>query len=167
MATRSAKVAEEPVEEVVETTPEDDKLLTVEDIQSEDWDEEDWDSTKMDPKEVLFPGGPNFGQINAWKEQYGDVYVTSVTPTKHVVWRTISRFEYRRLTKNLEMAIASGQVSNAEANLNNEEEIVEMCVLYPQYNRDSSLRDLAGLASTLSQQIMEASGFNSIEVRQL
>jgi hypothetical protein len=42
---------------------------------------EEYDSEKMDPEEELWPDGPNFAQINAWKEEYGDVYVTSVTPS--------------------------------------------------------------------------------------
>lgn len=130
-------------------------------------DEEEYDSTKMDPDEELWPGGPNFAQINAWKEQFGDIYVTSVTPEKHVVWRTLTRFEYRRLIKTLEQQLATGQVSQGEANLNNEEAIAEMCILYPEYSRQNSAGNMAGIASTIAQQVMEASAFVSVEVRQL
>lgn len=129
--------------------------------------EDEYDSYKKDPQEEVWPGGPVFGQINAWKEQFGDIYVTSVTPENHVVWRTLTRFEYRRLVKNLEQELASGKSSQAEANLNNEEAVAEMCILFPPYSRADAAGHMAGIASTISQQVMEASAFVSIEVRQL
>lgn len=130
-------------------------------------DAEEYDSTKMDPEEELWEGGPNFQQINEWKEKYGDIYVTTVAPDKHYVWRTLTRFEYRRLVKNLEQAVSTGQVSQSEANMNNEEQIAEICILYPPYERASTANELAGVASTLAQQVMEASAFTPVEVRQL
>lgn len=146
-------------EEVVSPPPEDSTL--------ELEDEEEYDSYKMDPEEEVWPEGPNFGQINAWKEQFGDIYVTSVTPTEHVVWRTMTRFEYRRLIQNTEQALSSGQTSQAIANLDNEDSIAELCILYPEYRRTESTGALGGIASTIAQQVMEASGFSSLEVRQL
>lgn len=129
--------------------------------------EEEYDSYKKDPNEEVWPGGPVFGMINEWKDTFGDIYVTSVTPEHHIVWRTLSRFEYRRLVKNLEQELATGATSQAEANLNNEESIAELCILYPPYSRKDAAGHLAGVASTISQQVMEASAFVSIEVRQL
>ncbi len=127
----------------------------------------DYDSRKMDPDEEVFPGGPNFKQINEWKDQYGEVYVTSVTPEKHIVWRTINRFEFRSISKRLEQALASGQTTQIEANLNNEEEIAELIILFPVYDRRNPAGFMAGIASTVSQQALEASGFTSVDVRQL
>lgn len=129
--------------------------------------EEEYDSYNMDPNAELWEGGPKFAQINAWKEQFGDIFVTSITPDKHYVWRTLSRFEYRRLVKNLEQAIATGQVSQGEANMNNEESIAEMCILFPMLTRAEGAGELAGVASTIAQQVMQASGFGDGEVRQL
>lgn len=129
--------------------------------------EEEYDSRKMDPEEEVWPDGPKFGQINEWKDKFGDIYVTSVTPTEHVVWRTMSRFEYRRLIQNTEQALATGQTSQAIANLDNEDAIAELCILYPPYSRTKATGMLGGIASTISQQVMEASGFSSLEVRQL
>jgi hypothetical protein len=129
--------------------------------------EEEYDSRKMDPDEEVWDGGPVFRQINAWKDQYGDVFVTSVTPEKHIVWRTLTRSEYRNLVKVLEKTLSTGSVSQGEANLNNEESIAEMCILYPPYKRDSQAGEMAGIASTIAQQVMEASAFVSVEVRQL
>ena len=119
------------------------------------------------PTDELWPGGPTFAQIEEWKAQHGDVYVTSVTPDDHYVWRTITRFEYRRLVKNLEQSISTGQVTQAEANMNNEESITEMCVLFPPVTRAQLSGEMAGLSSIISQEVMEASGFVALEIRQL
>lgn len=127
------------------------------------------DESPPGPDEELWSNGPTMAQIEEWKQQYGEgnIYVTSLTPDDHVVWRTLTRFEYRRLVKSMEQSIASGQVSQAEANMNNEEAITELCVLFPGYSRQTSAGVLAGLPSVISQEVMEASGFNALEVRQL
>lgn len=165
--TRKATMEEEAPQETPEDTPTDE--VVAEDVEAapEDEEEEEWDSTKMDPNEELWDGGPTFGTINGWKEQYGDVFVTAVTAEKFIVWRTLTRFEYRRLVKNLEEGLSTGQVSQAEANMNNEDAIAELCILFPPYSRVNSSSELAGLASTITAQVMEASAFSAVEVRQL
>lgn len=155
------------VEDNVEKVQKAKAKAEAEKVEKEETPEEEYDSTKMNPEEELWDGGPNFAQINGWKDQFGDVYVTSVTPEKHIVWRTLTRFEYRRLIKIMEQQLASGQVSQGEANLNNEEAIAEMCILYPPYSRQAGAENMAGVASTIAQQVMEASAFVSVEVRQL
>ena len=130
-------------------------------------EEAEWDSYSMPPDQEVWPGGANFAQINAWKDEFGDIYVTAVTHDKNVVWRTLNRFEYRRTVKQLEQAVSSGQMTQAEANMNNEEMIAEMCILYPKYQRANPVAEMAGLASTITQQVMEASAFSAVEVRQL
>lgn len=119
------------------------------------------------PTDQIWPGGPTKAQIDDWKNQFGSIYVTSVTPEDHIVWRTITRPEYRRLVKQLEQQAASGNVTQAEANLNNEEAIAELVILYPQYRRLDQTKQMAGVASLISQEAMEASGFNALEVRVL
>jgi hypothetical protein len=105
--------------------------------------------------------------IKAWKELHGDVYVTSLTFEKHVVWRTLARSEYKQLVKKMEQLVQAGQLSTAEANLWNEEAITEICLLFPDYTKVSMADDMAGIPSLLSQEILEASGFVALEVRQL
>lgn len=144
-------VEEEAVEEVVE-------------------EEEDFVPTSiddLDPAEELWESGPTVGQIQQWKQAYGDVYVTSISLDRHIVWRTIGRGEYRDHVKNMEQLIATGQLSQAEANLFNEEVIAETCILYPEYNHQSLQSELAGIPAIISQEVMEASGFMAVEVRQL
>ena len=125
------------------------------------------DVTELGATDELWPDGPTGAQIEEWKNVYGDVYVTSVTPEKHIVWRTLTRFEYRRLVKALDLQSTSGTVTQSEANLNNEESIAETVILFPEYKRDQVGGYMAGIASLISQEAMEASGFVALEIRQL
>jgi hypothetical protein len=61
----------------------------------------------------------------------------------------------------------AGQLSNAEANMWNEEAISELCILFPSYDKQALTGDMAGLPSLISQEVLEASGFVALEVRQL
>ena len=117
--------------------------------------------------ELIWPGGPTAGQIKLWKKEYGDVYVTSVTYDKHIAWRTLNRLEYKNLVKKMEQLVQAGQLTQSEANLWNEEAITEICILYPAYDKQSLVTEMAGLPSVISQEVLEASGFLALEVRQL
>lgn len=130
----------------------DDVALTVEDL---------------DPNEELWPGGPTASRIIAWKEEHGDVYVTSITMDQHIVWRTMNRFEYKNHVKNIERLGQNGQISQADVSMLNEELIAEMCILFPKFDRNQLNGELAGVPSIIAQEVMEASGFVALEVRQL
>jgi hypothetical protein len=121
----------------------------------------------LDDAEEIWDNGPTAGMIKSWKALHGDVYVTSLTFEKHVVWRTLARSEYKQLVKKMEQLVQAGQLSTAEANLWNEEAITEICLLFPDYTKVSMAEDMAGIPSLLSQEILEASGFVALEVRQL
>jgi hypothetical protein len=140
-------------EQELDTAEDDDNgPMTVEDLED---DEEIWN------------GGPTAGQIKQWKSMFGDVYVTSITFDKHIVWRTLNRNEYKQLVKKMEQLVQAGQLSTAEANLWNEESITEICILFPSYDKIALSNEMAGIPSLLSQEILEASGFVALEVRQL
>lgn len=115
----------------------------------------------------IFEDGPTAGQIKEWKKQHGEVYVTSISFDKHVVWRVLTRLEYKNLVKKMESLMQAGQLTNAEANMWNEEAISEMCILFPSYDKKALTGDMAGLPSLISQEVLEASGFVALEVRQL
>jgi hypothetical protein len=117
--------------------------------------------------ELIWPGGPTAGQIKLWKQEYGDVYVTSITYDKHIAWRTLNRLEYKNLVKKMEQLVQAGQLSSAEANMWNEEAIAELCILYPQFDKIEMKGIMAGIPSLISQEVLEASGFVALEVRQL
>lgn len=117
--------------------------------------------------EEIWKDGPTAGMIKRWKEQFGEVYVTSITFDKHIAWRTLTRLEYKNVVKKMEQLIQAGQLSSAEANMWNEEAISELCMLYPQYERVDMNGIMAGVPSLIAQEVLEASGFVALEVRQL
>jgi len=67
----------------------------------------------------------------------------------------------------MEQLIQAGQLSSAEANMWNEEAITELCILYPSFDKESLTKEMAGLPSLIAQEVLEASGFVALEVRQL
>lgn len=121
----------------------------------------------LDDEEQIWEDGPTAGMIKAWKQQHGDVYITSVSFDKHVVWRTLNRLEYKQIVKKMEQMVQAGQLSSAEANMWNEETIAEVCMLFPQLDREGMSSLMAGLPSLIAQEVLEASGFVALEVRQL
>lgn len=121
----------------------------------------------LDDSEQIWEGGPTAGLIKQWKEQYGEVYVTSISFDKHIVWRVLNRLEYKQIVKKMEQLVQAGQLSSAEANMWNEETISEMCILYPQFDRKTASGIMAGVPSLIAQEVLEASGFVALEVRQL
>jgi hypothetical protein len=121
----------------------------------------------LEDTQEIWEGGPAAGQIKLWKKQYGEIYVTSITFDKHIVWRVLTRIEYKNLVKKMEQLVQAGQLTSAEANMWNEEAIAEMCILYPQYEKLEMNGIMAGIPSLISQEVLEASGFVALEVRQL
>jgi hypothetical protein len=121
----------------------------------------------LDDSQEIWEGGPTAKTIKEWKAVYGDIYVTSLSFDKHIVWRVLSRLEYKNLVKKMEQLVQAGQLSSAEANMWNEESISELCILYPEYDRNNTAGIMAGVPSLISQEVLEASGFVALEVRQL
>lgn len=117
--------------------------------------------------QAIWEDGPTAGMIKAWKEEFGEIYVTSITFDKHIVWRVLNRLEYKNLVKKMEQLVQAGQLSSAEANMWNEEAIAELCILFPQYDKIEMNGIMAGIPSLISQEVLEASGFVALEVRQL
>lgn len=156
-----------------EETPEGEDLIVLPDPVESETDEEMEDFGEpmaledLDPEEVLWPDGPTVGDILAWKEKFGDVYVTSLTVEKHYVWRTMSRLEYKAMIKDMERLTNSGQLSAAEVQMYQEEYIASKCLLFPALNGEQLANEMAGVATIIAQEVMDASGFVALEVRQL
>lgn len=169
----------------IEIESNEDSKTAVIDLSLEDSDnvaEKELDDMQLDPieddsdykdiedvpdEEEIWENGPKAGLIKEWKKQYGDIYVTSITYDKHVVWRVLNRAEYKQIVKKMEQLVQAGQLSTAEANLWNEETIAELCMLYPKFDKNNSTGFMAGLPSLIAQEVLEASGFVALEVRQL
>jgi len=161
----SPQIVDEPKEEASVAQPEE----VPEGVSADEIEDEEGPLSleDLDPTTPLFENGPTVGEIIEWKKLHGSVYVTSFDIDQHYVWRPITRFEYRRLVKQMEQAIASNQVTQAEANMNNEESMCELCILWPKLPRSEMAGEMAGVASIISQEIMEASAFVALDVRQL
>ncbi len=160
------KVTVDANEEMLDVMHEDDIQM----VQAEDDFLEEENSREVEDlpdDEEIWPGGPTAGLIKVWKNEYGEVYVTSLSFDKHIVWRTLSRLEYKNLVKRMEQLVQAGQLSSAEANMWNEEAIAEICILYPSFDKQALTKEMAGMPSLISQEVLEASGFVALEVRQL
>lgn len=138
--------------EVVDEEYQEDEINRVEDLPD---DQEIWED------------GPTARMVKQWKEQFGDVYVTSLSFDKHIAWRVLTRLEYKTIVKKMEQMVQAGTLSSAEANMWNEEAIADLCILYPQLDKSEMNGIMAGVPSLIAQEVLEASGFVALEVRQL
>lgn len=154
-------------EEVVDISTEQSESNQVEDLADQSAADSAATVEDLPDEELIWPGGPTAGQIKMWKKEYGDVYVTSITYDKHFAWRTLNRLEYKNLMKKMSQLVQAGQLTEAEASLWNEEAIAEICILYPAFDKQSLVSEMAGLPSLIAQEVLEASGFQALEVRQL
>lgn len=162
------KVVVEPNEELMNDLHEDDAASIQDNLDvPSDEIEESREVEDLPDDEEIWPDGPTAGLIKAWKQEFGEVYVTSLSFDKHIVWRTLSRIEYKQLVKRMEQLVQAGQLSSAEANMWNEESISEICILYPPFDKQMLTREMAGMPSLIAQEVLEASGFVALEVRQL
>ena len=144
-----------------EEVPEDELVI------EEDLIEENRTLDEIPDDELLWPEGPTAGAVKAWKNDFGRVFITMVDYDTQVVWRTLGRKEYRDHVKNLAVLSQSGQIDEIDASMYNEETISEMCTLFPDPKEVDLSKDLAGLPALLTQQVMEASGFVALDVREV
>lgn len=97
----------------------------------------------------IYPGGPTQTQIDAWKVQYGQIYMTEVDEDEAFIWRVLNRKEFKDIMK----------IESADA-MYREERVCESCLLWPEGYSFNELADgKAGVPTVLSEQIMEKSGF--------
>lgn len=100
-------------------------------------------------QEALYSGGPAQVNIDKWKEEFGQVYMTEMDEDEIFIWRVLSRKEFKELMK----------IDNADA-MYREERMTETCVLWPEgYNFTTISTGKAGIPTVLAEQIMERSGF--------
>jgi hypothetical protein len=121
----------------------------------------------LDPEEELWPEGPTVAHIKNWKEEYGNVYITSVDVDTHLVWRKMQRPEYKHMLKVMEQYTSDGQMTNVDVSMFNEEYVTQLCTLFPVITQETLDTIDAGIPSIISQQVMDASGFVALQVREL
>ena len=102
-------------------------------------------------EKVLFPGGPSLDQVEAWRSQYKDIYLTEFDDMEVFIWRPLIRKEYKDVMK----------IQNAD-NHYKEERICERVVLWPQnYGFMAMTQGKAGVPTLIAELVMEKSGFQA------
>lgn len=106
-----------------------------------EYTEEEWNRPVM-------LNGPSRKEVEGWKERYNHVYFTPFDDDVFV-WRTLQRPEYREIIRDTSLTA-----------LDREELFTEKCVLYPyDFSLEKIKKSRAGIASLLSEMIMDKSGF--------
>lgn len=116
----------------------------------EDFHESEEAEMEKKGSEEIFPFGPTYDQISDWKSRYdGEIFMSDFNG-EMLIWRPIRRKEYRDLQR----------VEGAADEYYLEESICRTCVLFPEdYAMHKITFGKAGVPTTLSQMIMERSGF--------
>ena len=138
------KKKEELIEEAQEVKEE---AVEIEEVDAYESEEEEMDHQGTDE---IFPFGPTYDQLEDWKSRFdGEIYMSDFN-NQIFLWRPIRRKEYRDLQR----------VDGAKDEYYIEEAMCRTCVLWPE---DYALHKItfgkAGVPTTLSQLIMERSGF--------
>ena len=134
----------ELIEEAEIATLEEEALEEVESFESEE------EEIAHEGTDDIFPFGPSYDQLGDWKSRYdGEIYMSDFDDTIFL-WRPIRRKEFRDIQR----------IEGAKDEYYMEESICRACVLWPE---DYALHRItfgkAGIPTTLSQLIMERSGF--------
>lgn len=103
-----------------------------------------------------FQGSPSQEQIEKWKVQHGEIFVSGFSETELYIWRPITRPEWVQF---------QSLFSNPEAKMTQfkfEEMICEKCILWKSVSL-SFENGKAGTASSLHEQILQNSNFLSAQ----
>jgi hypothetical protein len=111
-----------------------------------------YDGVQYTEEEWVSPvvrNGPTRQEVEEWKEKHeGHVYFTPFDGDVFV-WRVLTRPEYREIIGDKTLTA-----------LDREEYFTEKCVLYPRnFSIEKIKKSRAGIASLLSEMIMDKSGF--------
>lgn len=90
---------------------------------------------------------PAQSQIDAWKQQFGEVFLIAFDEDEMYVWRPINRLEYKQMIQTVQNEAAF------------QEGIVQKCVLWPDIGPEWLSAGKAGTIPTLHAVIMEGSNF--------
>lgn len=131
-------------------TPEEINEVVEEIEEVDNFHESDEEEADNQGSAEVFPFGPTYDQVSEWKSRYdGEIFMSDFND-EMLIWRPIRRKEYRDLQR-------------VEGNTDEyylEEAICRTCVLWPEdYAMHKITFGKAGVPTTLSQMIMERSGF--------
>ena len=101
-------------------------------------------------------------QINAWKAEFGRVFKTDIGEDS-VIWRKIRRREYGEV---MDDNFGGEGITDYTRVLLRQEAIVAKCALWPE-NIVEVIENNAGLATSVADEIVIHSGFESPETKEL
>lgn len=147
----------EPQTKHEQHTHEQEVIPKVEEAQEQELQQQEviytgYDGVQYTEEEWVSPvvrNGPSRQEVEEWKERHeGHVYFTPFDGDVFV-WRVLTRPEYREIIGDKTLTA-----------LDREEYFTEKCVLYPRnFSIEKIKKSRAGIASLLSEMIMDKSGF--------
>lgn len=99
------------------------------------------------------PGSPDQSQIEAWKQQHGEIFCSGFSPLEMYVFRPLTRVEFVQIQTVMQSP------DNQLTQLDLEEQIVNRCVLWFSDEGKIALQNKAGSFTTLHEQILQNSNF--------
>jgi len=100
-----------------------------------------------------FEGAPANDQIEAWKQEHGDVFASAFSDTELLMWRSVARVEFSELQN------AAMQADPPLTQFQMEERLVRLCLLWASPDAMNALDKKAGSMTTLHEQILLNSNF--------
>ena len=138
--------------------PEDFEVAENEEVLVETAEEEEFDEEYEDVNDdyidlsdeelsvELFVGGPTIGELNQWREEYGEIYLSDIGDDTFI-WRLLTRAEFK-------------EVANKQAGpYEREEQYCALCTIWPENYDFMSGLGKAGVPSILAEEILTKSGF--------
>lgn len=141
-----------------EISPKEEMKQADEEIEDEKVHESIEEEASFDGNQEIYTGGPTYNKLQQWKSLYSDeVYMTEFGD-ETVIFRPIRRREYRDIYE------VEGDVNQYYI----EEQVCRKSILWPEDYADQRMAfGKAGIPTTLSQIILERSGFLRPTVSQL
>lgn len=141
-----------------EISPKEEMKQADEEIEDEMVHESIEEEASFDGNQEIYTGGPTYNKLQQWKSLYSDeVYMTEFGD-ETVIFRPIRRREYRDIYE------VEGDVNQYYI----EEQVCRKSILWPEDYADQRMAfGKAGIPTTLSQIILERSGFLRPTVNQL
>lgn len=103
---------------------------------------------------AAFEGGPSETQIEEWKQQFGEIFVSGFSEEELFVFRPLSWKEHKALNKELSAPLKEGEEPKTELDL--QEKVVDLCLLWTSV---ANYESKGGTVPTLFEQISLNSNF--------
>ena len=141
------------LEEEEELNEEEEEMQEV-----EDFHESEEEEASFDGQDEIFPEGPTYDELQQWKSLYDNEVYLSEFGEDVVIFRPIRRREYKEIY----------EVQGDPSQYYIEEQVCRKSILWPKNYADQRMAfGKAGIPTTLSQIILERSGFLRPAVHQL